>query len=130
MCGIAGVFSSRDRRNDVVGMRDVLTHRGPDDSGVSALTGTEGRTVGWFGHTRLSIVDLSPAGHQPMYTPDERLCITFNGEIYNYAALRDDLEKAGTEFRGHSDTEVLLRGWEAEGHAFLNKLRGMFAFAI
>jgi len=130
MCGIAGVFSSRDRRSDVVVMRDFLSHRGPDDNGVGALTGIDRRTAGWFGHTRLSIVDLSPAGHQPMYTPDERFCITFNGEIYNYPVLREDLQRGGTEFRGHSDTEVLLRGWEAQGPAFLKKLRGMFAFAI
>jgi asparagine synthase (glutamine-hydrolysing) len=81
-------------------------------------------------HVRLSILDLTSAGHQPMHSPDEALHITFNGEIYNFRELRADLEREGITFRTHTDTEVLLRLYERDGTAMLARLRGMFAFAI
>ncbi len=102
-----------------------LGHRGPDDSGIWR----EGPAA--LGFARLSIIDLSAAGHQPMQTPDGRYVIVFNGEIYNFPELRAQLEAAGEKFRGHSDTEVLLTLFAREGlEACLAKLRGMFAFAV
>lgn len=127
MCGIAGFVetghgSGSYRPESAV---STLTHRGPDDSGVWR----EGEAGLAF--VRLSIIDLSPAGHQPMVSPDGRYVITFNGEIYNFPDLRSNLEAAGERFVGHSDTEVLLRLFQREGlEACLAKLRGMFAFAV
>jgi asparagine synthase (glutamine-hydrolysing) len=130
MCGIAGVFSMRESKHDVGRMTDAIRHRGPDDTGVSDLHGTERGRFGAFGHRRLAIVDLSSAGHQPMFSSGGRLCITYNGEIYNYAELRRELEKEGIRFRSGSDTEVILAGWLARGPDFVRLLRGMFAFAM
>jgi asparagine synthase (glutamine-hydrolysing) len=105
-------------------MADTLRHRGPDDSGVW--------TAGAIGlaSRRLAIQDLSPRGHMPMATPDGRYHIVFNGEIYNFLQLRAELERAGCHFRSGSDTEVILQGHAREGEAFVERLRGMFAFAI
>jgi asparagine synthase (glutamine-hydrolysing) len=103
---------------------DALSHRGPDDRGEYA----DGPV--WLGHTRLSIIDLSPAGHQPMLSDDGQIVLTYNGEIYNYRDLRAELEQAGIQFRGTSDTEVLLRLYEARGLEMLIALNGIFAFAI
>jgi asparagine synthase (glutamine-hydrolysing) len=130
MCGIAGALSTSPRTEDVRLMTNALHHRGPDDVGIAELVGPDGRAAGTFGHRRLSIIDLSAAGHQPMFTPDDRLCITYNGEIYNYIELRAELEREGVQFRSTSDTEVLLLGWQRHGARFLERLRGMFAFAI
>jgi asparagine synthase (glutamine-hydrolysing) len=130
MCGIAGEFSMRESKHDVVRMTDFIRHRGPDDTGICDLTGINGGRFGTFGHRRLAIVDLSSAGHQPMFSPDGHLTITYNGEIYNYAELRRGLEGQGMRFRSGSDTEVLLAGWSVMGPAFLPRLRGMFAFAL
>ena len=106
-------------------MRDVMTRRGPDDAGLECGPGFAP------GHRRLSIIDLSPAGHQPMENEDGRVVITFNGEIYNFADLRPDLEKAGHRFRSRSDTEMLLHGYEQWGlEGLLRRIRGMYAFAI
>src|SRR5437667_4544070 len=113
MCGIVGfVDSAKASRADelcaIVGrMSASLIHRGPDDGGswVDPASGVA------LGHRRLSILDLSPEGHQPMCSADGRLVIVFNGEIYNFAELREALESAGHGFRGHSDTEVLLAGF-------------------
>lgn len=104
----------------------AIAHRGPDDSGI--FEDSEHR-VG-FAHARLSILDTSPLGHQPMMTDDGAVVLTYNGEIYNFAALRAKLEAVGVSFRGHSDTEVLLRLYVAEGAAMLPLLNGIFAFAI
>lgn len=105
-------------------MTEVIAHRGPDDSG-SYFSGPVG-----FGFRRLSILDLSPAGHQPMSTPDGQVTLVFNGEIYNYAELRAELEALGHTFRSSGDTEVLLRAYCAWGEKCLDKLNGMWAFLI
>src|SRR4051794_8665963 len=130
MCGIAGVFSNRDSGTVVTAMTNFIQHRGPDDVGVEELECIDGRTCGAFGHRRLAIVDLSTHGHQPMYSHDERFCMTFNGEIYNFMELRADLERSGTRFRSVCDTEVILAGWQRDGSRFLERMRGMFALAI
>jgi asparagine synthase (glutamine-hydrolysing) len=128
MCGIAGRVNLAsgtpvDKRQ-LQEMCNLLAHRGPDGSGV-ILDGAVG-----LGHRRLAIIDLSEAAGQPMVTPDGRFTITFNGEIYNYVELRDELIRRGRQFRTDSDTEVLLAAYEAFGPGCLSKLRGMFAFAI
>ena len=111
-------------------MTDALFHRGPDDGGVAQLSARDGGTAGAFGNRRLAIIDLSPTGHQPMFSRDGRYCITYNGEIYNYLEIRAELEADGLTFRGRSDTEVLLAAWQRHGLASLRKLRGMFAAGI
>jgi asparagine synthase (glutamine-hydrolysing) len=134
MCGLTGIFTmGRDGSEDVLssavrGMADTLRHRGPDDEGiwVDAPAGVA------FGFRRLSILDLSPLGHQPMESPSGRYVIAFNGEIYNFLALRSELEDAaGQGFRGRSDTEVLLRAIEHWGlDEAIRRCAGMFAFAL
>ena len=128
MCGIVGTITrtSWDKRPPLTTMRDCLLHRGPDDAGE--WWSPDGR-VG-FAHRRLSILDLSPLGHQPMFGDNERLAIVFNGEIYNFAELRLELEGKGFQFRSHSDTEVIINAYRAWGSACVRRLRGMFAFAI
>jgi asparagine synthase (glutamine-hydrolysing) len=105
-------------------MCDLLAHRGPDGDGVW----TDG-PIG-LGHRRLAIIDLSETGRQPMTTADGRFTITFNGEIYNFLELREELEKKGYTFRTRTDTEVILRLWQEHGEGLLEHLNGMFAFAI
>lgn len=125
MCGIVGAISRIPEKLDMAGAIARLHHRGPDDSG----TWVGGEAA--LGFVRLSILDLSPAGHQPMVSPDGRYVIVFNGEIYNFAELRDDLERTGETFVGHSDTEVLLRLFARQGlESCLQRIRGMFAFAV
>src|SRR5712692_8524394 len=104
MCGIVGIAASNDRidRELILRMRDRMTHRGPDDAGDWV---SDDQRVG-FGHRRLSIIDLSPRGHQPMHAADGRATITFNGEIYNYRELKKELERSGFRFSNKSDTEV------------------------
>jgi asparagine synthase (glutamine-hydrolysing) len=102
----------------------TLRHRGPDDEGVWA-----GDRAG-LAHARLSIIDLSPAGHQPMASADKSVWITFNGEIYNFVEIRRELEAAGYPFRSRSDTEVIVNGWHAWGPKIFSRLRGMFALGI
>jgi asparagine synthase (glutamine-hydrolysing) len=128
MCGINGIaFSSqsgREVQRDVLErMRDVIKHRGPDDFGIF-IDGTVG-----LGHRRLSIVDVA-AGHQPMTNEDGSLQITYNGEIYNHADFRQELEERGHVYRTHCDTETILHLYEEHGDSCVNYLRGMFAFAI
>jgi asparagine synthase (glutamine-hydrolysing) len=128
MCGINGIaFSSRSgrvvSRSELVAMRDVITHRGPDDEGIFI-----DRNVG-LGHRRLSIVDVS-RGHQPMTNEDGTLHIIYNGEIYNHADYRDALEAKGHTYTTHCDTETILHLYEEHGSACVDYLRGMFAFAI
>ena len=107
-------------------MTDAMVHRGPDDSG-QCIERADGATVG-FGHRRLSILDVSDAGKQPMVDPETGAVLLYNGEIYNFRALRSELEAQGCSFRGHSDTEVLLQGLVREGPAYLERICGMFAF--
>lgn len=127
MCGLAGIVEGRygDSVNErvLLAMRDAQTHRGPDDAGLYLAKG-----VG-LGHRRLSIIDLDH-GHQPMVDEAAGLALIYNGEIYNFQALRAELEKQGAVFSSRSDTEVLLRAWQFWGEACLPRLRGMFAFAV
>ncbi|MEP6741916.1 MAG: asparagine synthase (glutamine-hydrolyzing) [bacterium] len=128
MCGINGIaLSTRSRRNFsanmLAQMRDVITHRGPDDEGFF-IDGAIG-----LGHRRLSIVDVA-AGHQPMTNEDGTLHITYNGEIYNHADYRAELEARGHVYRTHCDTETILHLYEEYGAGCVEHLRGMFAFAI
>jgi asparagine synthase (glutamine-hydrolysing) len=125
-------------------MCDVMAYRGPDDEGMvfirgdrSVETGPAGQPLPVdgafevaFGHRRLSIIDLSPAGHQPMSNEDGTIWIVFNGEIYNFAELKEELEKKGHRFRSKSDTETIVHGYEEWDVACLKRFRGMFAFAI
>jgi asparagine synthase (glutamine-hydrolysing) len=128
MCGIAGRVNYRSGAPvDPVtlgAMCDLIRHRGPDGSGVWAQ-----EAVG-FGHRRLAILDLSSAGRQPMHTADGALTITFNGEIYNFLEIRRELESRGCVFVSRTDTEVILHAYREFGVACLERLRGMFAFAI
>jgi asparagine synthase (glutamine-hydrolysing) len=131
MCGIAGIYayhSAADRadRVELTRICDHMAARGPDGSGTWL---SQDVRVG-FGHRRLSIIDLSDRAAQPMESADGKLVITFNGEIYNYRALRTELEAEGYVFRTQSDTEVLLHLYAAKGAAMVNDLRGMFAFGI
>src|SRR6478672_60963 len=130
MCGIGGVINANDQ---AVKLEEILTrlghdlhHRGPDDDGV--ILAEHGRT-GLVG-TRLAIQDLSGAGHQPMTTEDGRYHIVFNGEIYNFPALREELERAGEVFTSHSDTEVILKMYQRYGPDCVREFAGMFAIAI
>ena len=119
MCGITGFLATRgDKpadwlRRTVGAMADTLQHRGPDDRGVwvDAEAGVA------LGHRRLSIIDLSPQGHQPMVSADGRFVLSYNGEVYNFQSLRAELEAWGYPFKGHSDTEVLLAGIQRWGLA-------------
>jgi len=125
MCGIAGWLGPlQDGKNYAEGMAQALQHRGPDFQGMQLWPKAA------LVHTRLSILDLSPAGVQPMANEDRTVWIVFNGEIYNHRELRRDLECRGHVFKGHSDAEVLPHLYEEEGLAFVAKLRGMFAIAI
>lgn len=127
MCGIAGIFNVDGRPAPVSvlkRMTDVVSHRGPDGEGFWT-----GSFVG-FGHRRLAIIDLSPLGHQPMQTADGTCVITYNGEIYNFQELRIELESKGHSFRSKSDTEVLLNAFREWGPACVERLNGMFAFAV
>lgn len=130
MCGICGVLAWSDQfpvdEAIVTRMRDTLVHRGPDDAGVLVR---EGERVA-LGHRRLSIVDLSPAGHQPMANEDGTVWITYNGEVYNHEALRAELTAKGHTFGSRSDTEAILHLYEEEGPDFVRRLEGMFALAI
>ena len=130
MCGVAGL-SRREGGIDGGDVRAVerattaQSHRGPDDSGIFQ----DSRVV--LGHRRLSIIDLSPAGHQPMCNEDSSLWITYNGEIYNYLELHAELQALGHRFRSSSDTEIVIHGFEAWGfEGLLQRLQGMFAFAL
>lgn len=129
MCGILGYLEANNAgAASAFSLEQAvrsLNHRGPDDAGI-----WHENAVG-LGFVRLAIIDLSPAGHQPMTSPDGRYVITFNGEIYNFPDLRQELEATGEVFVGHSDTEILLRLFQRVGfEACLAKLRGMFAFAV
>lgn len=127
MCGIAGIvnYDGASVAPPVLqAMTDAITHRGPDGEGHWIEDG-----VG-FGHRRLAIIDLSPLAHQPMMSHDNRYVLSYNGEIYNFRELRTELEAMGYPFRSQSDSEVLLTAWSAWGVKALDRLNGMFAFAI
>lgn len=128
MCGICGVFNASDKSSDselLVKMRDVMVTRGPDAAGSFVQDGVA------LGHRRLAILDLTENGKQPMANKDGSVQIVFNGEIYNFQSLREELVSAGHEFKSNSDTEVLVYGYEEWGIDELAKrIRGMFAFAI
>jgi len=127
MCGIAGIFHVESSKpvdpERIKRMTDAIAHRGPDGSGVWTAPG-----IG-LGHRRLSIIDLG-GGAQPMLTEDERLVLSFNGEIYNFRELRKELEAIGHHFRTHSDSEVILEAYRAWGPPCVERLHGMFAFAL
>jgi len=127
MCGIAGIFNLNGEPVSQVVLRkmtDAIAHRGPDGEGfyIDSFVG--------LGHRRLAIIDLSPAGHQPMSTEDGNYIITYNGEVYNFQALRIELESLGHQFRSKTDTEVVLHAYVQWGTECLKRFNGMFAFAI
>lgn len=131
MCGILGGFwrsPQTDHRMQVIAGMKRLGHRGPNDSGLSSRQVAGGQLH--LAQTRLSIIDLSPAGHQPMLLEDGRITIVYNGEIYNYKELRCELQQLGWQFNSQTDTEVLLKAWAEWGCEFLPRLVGMFAFVI
>ncbi|HWC27188.1 MAG TPA: asparagine synthase (glutamine-hydrolyzing) [Solirubrobacteraceae bacterium] len=127
MCGIAGILT---RPGDVVHegvlrlMNEAISHRGPDDAGTH-IDGPAG-----LANRRLAVIDVTPAGHQPMRTPNGRYTIAYNGEIYNFMDLRDELRRDGDRFRSHTDTEVVLRAYREWGPRCVERFNGMFAFAI
>ena len=127
MCGIFGQIGSSPAEEKC---GSELRHRGPDDGGLKYFSLANGATWVSLQHRRLSIIDLSSAGHQPMCNEDESIWITFNGEIYNFRELRAELVSAGHIFRSHTDTEVIIHGYEEWGHDVVKRLRGMFAFAV
>ncbi len=130
MCGIAGILTVNKYQDNlqsiIARMQTAIQHRGPDDKGIYISPDKQATLA----HTRLSIIDLSSAGHQPMSSPDGRYWITFNGEIYNFQELRQNLISQGEKFNSHTDTEVILKLYQKEGFNCVQHLRGMFAFAI
>ncbi len=129
MCGICGIISFDNKPVDetvLKKMTDIISHRGPDDEGMYI---NPERNVG-FGFRRLSIVDLTPAGHQPMSNHDETIWIVFNGEIYNHLEVRKELEKLGYKYKSRSDTETLIYAYEQYGIDFVHKIHGMFSITI
>ena len=130
MCGVVGyidIYGKPIDREIFCQMTDLLTHRGPDDRGIKIF---RGKPFVALGHRRLAIIDLSPAGHQPMSNEDGTIWIVCNGEIYNFREIRRELEKQGHLFKSKSDTEVILHAYEEWGERCLDKFNGMFAFGI
>src|SRR5688572_14774360 len=127
MCGIVGIWSNDSplEEKELEDLTALLTHRGPDDRGTELINAQLG-----FGHTRLSIIDLSPTGHQPMRDAATGNVITYNGEIYNYQELRQELAAHGHQFQSASDTEVLLKAYAQWGPDCLKRFQGMFAFIL
>jgi asparagine synthase (glutamine-hydrolysing) len=128
MCGISGLMNCGDRET-LARMTHIQAHRGPDDSGLWERKFPDGSYVG-LGSRRLAILDLSSVGHMPMCNEDRSVWITYNGEIYNFAELRRELENKGHTFASHTDTEVIIHLYEQEGPDCVKRLNGMFAFAI
>lgn len=132
MCGILGIAKLNASASPVIdetrarACLKTLSHRGPDDEGI---WWSDDRSV-MLGHRRLSIIDLSEAGHQPMTNEDGSVWIIYNGEVYNFKELREELERKGHRFRSRTDTEVIVHGYEEYGPGIVERLRGMFAFAI
>lgn len=138
MCGIAGIAYNNGRhieRDILENMTREMRHRGPDDEGIYISGNPDSKTknpnvqIG-LGHRRLSIIDLTDSGHQPMANEDETIWVTYNGEIYNFKELKNDLVRQGHVFRSDSDTEVIVHGYEEFGESVFNKLNGMFAFGL
>lgn len=130
MCGICGIinYTGKPVQEDTIGaMCSQIRHRGPDDEGIYI---SNSRFSVGLGHRRLSIIDLSTSGHQPMSNENESIWIVFNGEIYNFKDIRSALENKGHIFRSDTDTETIIHLYEEYGTDCVNKLRGMFAFAI
>ena len=130
MCGIAGCITNNAliNKQKFKNALEYLDHRGPDDTGIEEIKLDDGLLI--LGHKRLSILDLSGLGHQPMISSSKNLILTFNGEIYNYKELKKELSCLGFKFETSSDTEVLLNAWTKWGKDCINKFRGMFAFGI
>jgi len=128
MCGIVGIFTNKNNvtSDNVVQMKETLAHRGPDDSGLYISK----RKNLAFGHTRLSIIDLSEKGSQPMSNDNGDIWVSFNGEIYNFMEIREELSALGTSFKSSSDTEVIVKSYEKWGIRCLERFIGMFAIAI
>ena len=128
MCGIVGIYQNKKmyKKSDIQNMLSFISHRGPDDEGIEVLH--EEKLL--FGHKRLSILDLSSLAHQPMYNFDKSLCITYNGEIFNFQEIKKQLIKLGYKFKSNSDTEVVLYAYMEYGTKCLNMFRGFFAFCI
>ncbi len=127
MCGIVGLFSMTEGGVIDVDLLNKMNHeqrhRGPDGDGIFVDKG-----IG-FGHTRLSIIDIA-SGHQPLFNEDDSVVVTYNGEIYNFPELMDELQQLGHDFKTRCDTEVIVHAWEEWGEACVNRFRGMFAFAV
>ncbi len=128
MCGISGLANCGDKET-LARMTSIQAHRGPDDSGLWEQGFPDGSYFA-LGSRRLAILDLSPDGHMPMCNPQRNLWITYNGEIYNFRELREELKAKGHQFTSGSDTEVVLHLYESEGPDCVKRLNGMFAFAI
>ena len=128
MCGISGLVNCGDRES-LARMTSIQSHRGPDDSGLWDHRCPDGSYIG-LGSRRLAILDLSPDGHMPMCNEDRRVWISYNGEIYNFRELRNELEAKGHRFVSNTDTEVIIHLYEEEGTDCVRRLNGMFAFAI
>lgn len=127
MCGIAGIIDLKGNlvsNKEVEKMIKIINYRGPDDEGYYIEN-----NIG-FGHCRLSIIDLTYAGHQPMKSCDNSLLIVYNGEIYNFVELRKELETLGYKFKSNTDTEVILYSYKEWGENCVNKFNGDWAFAI
>src|SRR4051812_5295427 len=131
MCGICGWVGAAARPSDAAAgpaMRETLEHRGPDGPGELAIA-ADG-LHGWLGHRRLKVIDVTESAHQPMVGAEGAVALTYNGEVYNFRALRRELEARGHAFRSSGDTEVVLRAYEEWGEGFVERLDGMFALAV
>src|SRR5262245_30058455 len=128
MCGICGVVGKADEPL-LKNMLAAIAHRGPDDEGIYLADNAPGSRVG-LGHRRLAIIDLSPAGHEPMSDADGEIWLTFNGEIYNFKEIRVELIKRGVQFKSESDAEVIIYAYREWGLNALTLFNGIFAFAI
>jgi len=122
MCGIVG-FNWQDQQKIEL-LASMLNHRGPEQEGYHVADGVS------LAHKRLRIIDLSEQGRQPIYNEDKSICVTFNGEIFNFEEIKKELEKSGHIFKSHTDTEVLVHGYEQWGAVLPEKLNGQYAFCI
>ena len=143
MCGISGVISSSNlsaiqMSNELHQMNELIKHRGPDNEGITVFSevgnpipnDSDQNAAFGFGHRRLSIIDLTPEANQPMFDSKEDFCISYNGEIFNYIEIRNELISKGHSFQTQSDTEVLVKGYAEWGSDLYAKLEGMWAFAL